>query len=137
MPPLAPSEQHMWDDVRPESDRVLSDDGINAKYGKRELRIVTESNREQLPNFVEALKRPIWMELRPFCQRRQRWGEERQSKLIESFIMNTRSFRSNCMVRRERRIHPLPPPYRTKPHCGRRGPATPSENPSKTPHKPE
>ena len=78
----------MWDDVRPESDRVLSDDEINAKYGKRELRIVTESNREQLPNFVEALKRPNWMELRPFYQRRQRWDEERQSKLIESFIMN-------------------------------------------------
>jgi hypothetical protein len=78
----------MWDDTRPELDRALSDDEINAKYGKRELRIVTESNREQLPNFVEALKRPNWMELRPFYQRRQRWDEERQSKLIESFIMN-------------------------------------------------
>ena len=48
----------MWDNTRPELDRALSDDEINAKYGKRELRIVTESNREQLPNFVEALKRP-------------------------------------------------------------------------------
>jgi len=66
------------------------DEEINAKYAKRELRIVTESNREQLPNFVEALKRsnPAWMELRPFYQRRPRWDKVRQSKLIESFIMN-------------------------------------------------
>jgi hypothetical protein len=68
MPPLAPFELHMWDDVRPETDRILSDDEINIKYGKRELRIVIESNREQLPNFVEALKRPNWMELRRFIK---------------------------------------------------------------------
>jgi hypothetical protein len=49
---------------------------------------VTESNREQLPNFVEALKRTGWMELRPFYQRRPRWDRVRQSRLIESFIMN-------------------------------------------------
>jgi hypothetical protein len=66
----------------------MSDEEINEKYNSREWRIVTESNREQLPNFVEALKRPGWMELRPFYQRRLRWDEERQSKLIESFIMN-------------------------------------------------
>jgi hypothetical protein len=66
----------------------MNDDEINSRYGKRELRIVTENNREQLPNFVEALKRPGWMELRPFYQRRLRWDPIRQSKLIESFIMN-------------------------------------------------
>jgi hypothetical protein len=58
---LAPSEASMW--VKPL--RVVSsrpsDEDINSKYGSRELRIVTESNREQLPNFVEALKRPGWM----------------------------------------------------------------------------
>lgn len=78
----------MWETTKAEPERVLTDDEINQKYGKRELRIVTEMNREQLPNFVEALKRPDWMELRPFYQRRQRWDDERQSKLIESFIMN-------------------------------------------------
>ncbi|MBZ5648589.1 MAG: DUF262 domain-containing protein [Acidobacteriia bacterium] len=85
---LAPSEQTMW--VRPvrSSAPKLTDEEINVKYGKRELRIVTESNREQLPNFVEALKRSGWMELRPFYQRRPRWDPVRQSRLIESFIMN-------------------------------------------------
>lgn len=89
MEPLAPSEKEMWGASPPLARAShLTDDAINAKYTMREWRIVTESNREQLPNFVEALKRPNWMELRPFYQRRLRWDEERQSKLIESFIMN-------------------------------------------------
>ena len=45
-------------------------------------------NREQRPNFVEALRRPGWMKLCPSYQRRPRWDRERQSRLIESFIMN-------------------------------------------------
>lgn len=85
---FSPSESRMWENLRPEPERTLSDQEINEKYIKRELRIVTEMNREQLPNFVEALKRPKWMDLRPFYQRRERWEEARQSKLIESFIMN-------------------------------------------------
>ena len=60
------------ENFRPEPERTLSDQEINDKYIKRELRIVTEMNREQLPNFVEALKRPNWMDLRPFYQRRER-----------------------------------------------------------------
>ena len=55
---------------------------------RNEQRIVTETNREKLPNFVEALARSEYMEVRPFYQRRSRWDEERQSKLIESFIIN-------------------------------------------------
>jgi hypothetical protein len=78
----------MWSKQPANHNHRMNDDEINAKYGKRELRIVTENNREQLPNFVEALKRPGWMELRPFYQRRPRWDPARQSKLIESFIMN-------------------------------------------------
>jgi len=85
---ILPSEQDMWSKKSGDSERRLNDDEINAKYAKRELRIVTEMNREQLPNFVDALKRPNWMELRPFYQRRPRWDPIRQSKLIESFIMN-------------------------------------------------
>ncbi|MGA2335005.1 MAG: DUF262 domain-containing protein [Terriglobales bacterium] len=85
---VAPSEKDMWSKDPDESNRRPNDDEINVKYGKRELRIVTEMNREQLPNFVDALKRPGWMELRPFYQRRPRWDPVRQSKLIESFIMN-------------------------------------------------
>ncbi len=84
----APSEREMWVRTPREPESLLNDDQINTKYSSRELRIVTETNRELLPNFVEALKRPDWMVTRPFYQRRQRWDPERQSKLIESFIMN-------------------------------------------------
>ncbi|HWA08339.1 MAG TPA: DUF262 domain-containing protein [Opitutaceae bacterium] len=61
---------------------------INQKYEKGEQRIVTESNREKLPNFVAALAKTAYMDLRPFYQRRARWDEDRQSRLIESFIVN-------------------------------------------------
>jgi hypothetical protein len=57
---VAPSERDMWAKDPSESNRRPNDDEINVKYGKRELRIVTEMNREQLPNFVDALKRPGW-----------------------------------------------------------------------------
>jgi len=82
------NELAMWD-VHPK-DRLgsLSASEINEKYERGEQRIVTEMNREKLPNFVEALKRNDYMEVRPFYQRRSRWDEERQSKLIESFIIN-------------------------------------------------
>lgn len=78
----------MW--VVPTRDRLgsLSATQINEKYERGEQRIVTEMNREKLPNFVEALSRSEYMEVRPFYQRRARWDEERQSKLIESFIIN-------------------------------------------------
>lgn len=88
MEQFANSELSMWAKPTQERPTRILDEEVNAKYAKRELRIVTESNREQLPNFVEALKRPGWMELRPFYQRRPRWELARQSKLIESFIMN-------------------------------------------------
>lgn len=82
------NEKIMW--TTPSKDRPsrMTTAQINEKYERGEQRIVTETNVEKLPNFVEALKRNQYMELRPFYQRRSRWDEERQSKLIESFIVN-------------------------------------------------
>lgn len=85
---LSPTELTMWSDIHDEVAEKLNDDQINAKYLKRELRIITEVNREQLPNFVAALERFGWMDVKPFYQRRPRWDDVRQSRLIESFIMN-------------------------------------------------
>ena len=85
---FADSEKNIWSVSRASPSPAMTDDEIDAKYGSREWRIITETNREQLPNFVDALKRPGWMDLRPFYQRRLRWDDVRQSKLIESFIMN-------------------------------------------------
>jgi hypothetical protein len=53
-----------------------------------EQRILTEINREKLPIFVEAIKKPNYLSIQPAYQRRKRWTKKRQSQLIESLIVN-------------------------------------------------
>ena len=82
-------EQKMWE----EKDTAKTKNGesktnIVVKYNSREKRIMTEINREKLPSFAEALRKPGYMNLRPFYQRRSRWDKQKQSRLIESFIVN-------------------------------------------------
>lgn len=88
MQPIAPSETTMWQKQIPLPKETLSDVEISEKYESGEQRIVTESNREKLPTFVVALKKPNYILLKPFYQRRKRWDPVRQSRLIESFIIN-------------------------------------------------
>jgi hypothetical protein len=83
-----PAEENMWSQAEQKSNNNMTASQINDKYIRGEQRIITESNREKLPNFVEALKRHDYMDLQPFYQRRVRWDVERQSRLIESFIIN-------------------------------------------------
>lgn len=82
------NESKMWSKSRPEKKPKSTPMEINEKYEAGEQRIVTETNREKLPNFVSALDKEGYMQLRPFYQRRSRWDRERQSRLIESFIIN-------------------------------------------------
>jgi hypothetical protein len=85
---LTPTEQQMWEKSPSRNHIKVSDHEINEKYEKGEQRILTEMNREKLPSFVEALKKPGYMDVRPFYQRRTRWDEKMQSRLIESFLIN-------------------------------------------------
>ena len=85
---MAQSEQVMWEKPTPRLPSKTTDAQINARYETKERKIVVEANREKLPNFVEALKRPNYMNVRPFYQRRLRWDQRRQSRFIESFIIN-------------------------------------------------
>lgn len=66
---------------------VLTDDEINEKYSKGEIRIVTEQARYPLDSISAMLKSGKY-DLNPEYQRRKRWTVEQQSKLIESFIIN-------------------------------------------------
>ncbi|GAB1540962.1 hypothetical protein NUACC21_36310 [Scytonema sp. NUACC21] len=86
---LAPAEEKMWEESRAKN-RVnrMTDEQINAKYESGEQRILTEMNREKLPSFAQALKKIGYMDVRPFYQRRSRWDEKMQSRLIESFLIN-------------------------------------------------
>lgn len=65
----------------------LSDAELDEKYVTGEVRIVTEQARYPL-NSVAALIESDDYELNPEFQRRHRWSAEKQSRLIESFIMN-------------------------------------------------
>ncbi|GCL38715.1 protein of unknown function DUF262 [Sphaerospermopsis reniformis] len=85
---LAPTEEKMWEKIASTNYVKMSDQEINAKYEKGEQRILTEMNREKLPAFVESLKKPGYMDLRPFYQRRNKWNKKKQSQLIESFLIN-------------------------------------------------
>lgn len=85
---FAPNEVQMWVKTPRVRRPQLSDQEINEKYNAKSERIVTEMNREKLQNFYDALKRPGYMDTRPFYQRRQRWDAARQSKLIESLLIN-------------------------------------------------
>lgn len=70
----------------------LSDDEINEKYKRGEIRIVTEQARYPLDTIETMLDskqgdRKKYL-LNPEYQRRKRWDNTRKSRLIESFIMN-------------------------------------------------
>jgi hypothetical protein len=60
---------------------------INEKYKKGEIRIVTEQARYPLDSIPTMLDSKKYI-LDPEYQRRKRWDNIRKSRLIESFIMN-------------------------------------------------
>lgn len=76
-----------------------TDEELNSRYAKGDVRIVTESARYSLAGILQMLQETVAVndgqgehELRykldPEYQRRHRWGVERKSRLIESFLMN-------------------------------------------------
>ena len=78
----------MWDETPRKEKPQMSDDEINKKYRAGDGRILLEINREKLPAFAEQLKKSGYMDLKPFYQRRERWDKQKQSRLIESFLIN-------------------------------------------------
>jgi len=64
-----------------------SDEMINDKYIKGEVRIITEQARYPLNTILTMVESKAYI-MNPEFQRRHRWNTARKSKLIESFIMN-------------------------------------------------
>ncbi|NEQ36683.1 MAG: DUF262 domain-containing protein [Okeania sp. SIO3I5] len=86
---LLPIEQKMWQEkAAPKTKNGKSTIDIVAKYHSRENRILTKISREKLPSFAQALMKPGYMDLGPFYQRISRWNKQKQSRLIESFLIN-------------------------------------------------
>jgi hypothetical protein len=76
---------------------VATDEHLNSRYAKGEIRIVTEQARYPLTGILGMLgeqmdgedgNRELRYKLDPEYQRRHRWSVERKSRLIESFLMN-------------------------------------------------
>ena len=66
---------------------IVSDEKVNEKYSKGDVRIITEQARYPLNSIVSMIESGDY-ELDPEFQRRHRWTNLQRSKLIESFIMN-------------------------------------------------
>jgi len=75
------SQQNIGNEIK------LSNDEINEKYKKGEVRIITEQARYPLSTIVTMVNSEDYI-LNPEFQRRHRWDVTRKSRLIESFIMN-------------------------------------------------
>lgn len=74
-----------------------TDEELNSRYAKGEIRIVTEQARYPLAGILSMLQEAVESEgglreprykLDPEYQRRHRWSVERKSRLIESFLIN-------------------------------------------------
>jgi len=65
----------------------MSDEEINEKYKRGDVRIVTEQARYPIDS-IETMLDSGKYKLNPEYQRRKRWDNQRKSRLIESFIMN-------------------------------------------------
>lgn len=97
-----PADQHLLDFEKVQFDEAVdkskaTDEELNSRYAKGEIRIVTEQARYPLAGILKMLDEKVkgdndQLELRykldPEYQRRHRWSEARKSRLIESFLMN-------------------------------------------------
>jgi hypothetical protein len=84
---LLPGEELSILSVGQIESKLDTDESINSKYIKGDVRIVTEQGRTQLRSVVSLIDDKIY-NLNPEFQRRRRWDDVKKSKLIESFIMN-------------------------------------------------
>lgn len=84
---LLTAESRMFDLAQPSEERETTDQAVNERYSRGEVRIVTEQARYPLTAIKDMVDSPSY-ELNPEFQRRHRWDDDRKSRLIESFIMN-------------------------------------------------
>jgi hypothetical protein len=85
-PQLLPGEELDFSEVIRPAVSTATDTDLNEKYVAGEVRIVTEQARYPLNTIVSLLESGDY-ELNPEFQRRHRWSPEKQSRLIESFVM--------------------------------------------------
>jgi Protein of unknown function DUF262 len=65
-----------------------SDNALEQLYDDSSARILQERNDFFLPQIRDFVASKKWVNLRPEYQRRHRWDRKKQSRLIESLLMN-------------------------------------------------
>jgi Protein of unknown function DUF262 len=66
----------------------VSDKDLERLYDNSSARILQERNDFFLPQIRDFVAEKKWVNLRPEYQRRHRWDKKKQSRLIESLLMN-------------------------------------------------
>jgi hypothetical protein len=61
---------------------------LESLYDESSARILQERNDFFLPQVRDFISKHRWVNLRPEYQRRHRWDKKKQSRLIESLLMN-------------------------------------------------
>lgn len=84
---LLPGEKILFPGKEIPTAREITSEEISEKYNRGDVRIVTEQARYPLNTIVAMLSSGDY-NLNPEFQRRKRWSTPKQSRLIESFIMN-------------------------------------------------
>ncbi|RUT07082.1 hypothetical protein DSM106972_023430 [Dulcicalothrix desertica PCC 7102] len=90
---IAPNEEKMWEEQPikyniSKVDEMYSDVKIDTNYLKAKRRILNERGRQKLPGFLEALKNRDYIDLELFAQVSNFWDVKKQSRLIESILIN-------------------------------------------------
>ncbi len=67
---------------------MYNDVKIDTDYLKEKRRILNERSRHKLPGFLEALKNRDYIDLELFAQISNFWDVKKQSRLIESILIN-------------------------------------------------
>jgi hypothetical protein len=66
----------------------VTDSDLERLYDESSSRILQERNDFFLPQIRDFVSKKQWVNLRPEYQRRHRWDQTKQSRLIESLLMN-------------------------------------------------
>lgn len=90
---LAPNEEKMWEEQPikyniSKLDEMYSDVKIDTDYLKAKRRILNERGSQKLLGFLEALKDRNYIDLELFAQVSNFWDVKKQSRLIESILIN-------------------------------------------------
>jgi hypothetical protein len=67
---------------------ALNDTALARLYDETSARILLDRNDFMIPQIRDLIEKDRWVNLRPDYQRRHRWEKGKQSRLIESLLMN-------------------------------------------------